>query len=47
VGAALAISSFLVPEKIEAARITAGPVKMHIVPTAGAASGGVGAVGTF
>jgi hypothetical protein len=47
VGAALAISSVFVPEKIEAARITAGPVKMHIVPTTGRSSAGIGAVGTF
>lgn len=47
VGAALMITSFFVPEKIPAARIQAGPVKMQVGPTAGAASGGLGAIGTF
>ena len=46
-GAVLAVTSFFVPEKIPAAVVTAGPVKMHITPTAGARAGGLGAVGTF
>jgi hypothetical protein len=48
-GAVLTIASFFVPEKVEAARIQAGPVNMHIMPTTvGRTAGmGVGAVGTF
>jgi hypothetical protein len=42
-GALLGLVSFFVPEKVPAARIQAGPVKMIVAPTAG----GVGAVGTF
>jgi hypothetical protein len=47
VGAALAVTSFFVPEKVPAARISAGPVNMQITPTAGLGSGGLGAIGTF
>jgi hypothetical protein len=47
IGAAMAISSFFIPEKIPAARITAGSVKMNITPTAGPGAGGIGAIGTF
>jgi hypothetical protein len=47
IGAAMAISSFFIPEKIPAARITAGSVKMNITPTAAPGAGGIGAVGTF
>jgi len=47
VGALLALGSFFIPESVPAARITAGPVKMNITPSAGMGSGGVGAVGTF
>jgi hypothetical protein len=47
VGAALAVTSFFVPEKVPAARISAGPVKMQITPSAGPYGGGVGAIGTF
>lgn len=41
------ITSFFVPEKIPTATIHAGPVKMHLTPTAGAGAGGVGAFGSF
>lgn len=47
VGAGLFISSFFIPEKVEAARITAGPVKMNLTPTTYAGGAGFGAVGTF
>ena len=47
VGALMAVASFFVPEKVPAARISAGNVKMEIMPTAAAGSGGLGAVGTF
>jgi len=43
VGAGMVIASFFIPEKVAAATIAAGPVKMQLVPTAG----GMGAVGTF
>jgi hypothetical protein len=43
----MALTSFFVPEKIPAARISAGNVKMEITPLAGAGSGGLGAVGVF
>lgn len=46
-GAALVLASFFIPEKVPTARITAGPVKMHVTPTAGMGAGGVGAFGTF
>ncbi len=47
VGAAMTLASFLIPEKVATAQINAGPVKMHVVPTASAGAGGLGAVGTF
>jgi hypothetical protein len=47
IGAVLMITSAFVPEKVPAARISAGPVKMHIAPTGGAGGGGLGAIGTF
>lgn len=47
VGAGMVVASFFVPEKYATATIAAGPVKMHVTPTAGAGSGGVGAFGTF
>lgn len=47
IGALMAVSSFLIPEKVAAARIQAGPVELHIAPTAGPGAGGLGAVGTF
>lgn len=47
IGAGLFISSFFVPEKIEAARINAGPVKMKVTPTTYTGGAGIGAVGTF
>lgn len=47
VGAIMAVTSFFVPEKIPAARIQAGNVKMEVTPQAGAGMGGLGAIGTF
>lgn len=48
VGAGMMIMSFLVPEKIEAATIQAGPVKLHFAPTQYGRSGmGLGTVGVF
>jgi hypothetical protein len=47
VGAVLAVSSFFIPEKVPAARINAGNVKMQVTPTAGPGAGGIGAIGTF
>ncbi len=47
VGALMAVTSFFVPEKVPAARIQAGNVKMEITPQAGAGGGGIGAVGVF
>ncbi|MEA2748612.1 MAG: hypothetical protein QOI41_2755 [Myxococcales bacterium] len=46
-GAALLVTSFFVPERVPAARISAGNVKMQITPQAGPGAGGLGAVGTF
>jgi hypothetical protein len=46
-GAALLITSFFVPEKVPAARISAGNVKMQVSPQAGPGGGGLGAIGTF
>jgi len=46
-GVALLITSFFVPEKVPAARISAGNVKMQITPTAAPGAGGLGAIGTF
>ena len=43
VGAALMIVSAFVPDKVAAGQITAGPMKMNVVPT----GVGLGAVGTF
>ena len=47
VGALMGIASFFIPEKIPAARITAGNVNMQITPQAAPGSGGLGAIGTF
>lgn len=47
VGAGLAISSLFIPNKVETARISAGPVKMNVTPTTYAGGAGLGAVGTF
>ena len=46
-GAGMFIASFIIPEKVATATIAAGPVKMHLTPTAAAGAGGVGAFGTF
>lgn len=47
-GAGMMLASFLVPQKVEAATIQAGNVKMHVLPTQmGRGGAGVGAVGTF
>jgi hypothetical protein len=47
IGTLMLITSFFVPEKVPAARISAGNVKMQVTPTASMGGGGVGAVGTF
>jgi len=47
VGALMLITSFFVPERVPAARISAGNVKMQVAPTASMGGGGVGAFGTF
>jgi hypothetical protein len=47
IGALMAVSSFFIPEKVPAARIQAGPVKVRVTPTAGPGVGGLGAIGTF
>lgn len=48
VGALMTVASFVIPEKIPAATIQAGDVKMHVTPTSfGTASAGLGAVGQF
>ena len=47
VGVAMLITSFFVPERVPAARISAGNLKMQVAPTASAGGGGVGAFGTF
>jgi hypothetical protein len=47
VGAALFITSFFVPSKVEAARIHAGPVNFHVAPTTARGGAGLGAIGTF
>ena len=48
VGVLMTAASFFIPEKIAAARIQAGDVKLNITPTAyGRGGAGVGAVGTF
>lgn len=48
VGALMTAASFFIPEKIEAATITAGPMKLHVLPTPMGRSGvGVGTVATF
>ena len=47
-GIAMIIASFLVPERVPAATIQAGNVKMHVTPMSmGRAGSGLGAVGTF
>lgn len=47
-GAGMTIASFLVPQKVAAATISAGNVKMNVVPTSvGKGGAGLGAVGTF
>lgn len=48
IGAGMAVMSFFIPEKIEAATIVAGPVKLMIAPTqVGRNGAGVGTVGVF
>jgi hypothetical protein len=48
VGAGMMIMSFFIPEKVEAATIQAGPVKLHVGPTQVGRSGmGLGTVGVF
>jgi hypothetical protein len=47
IGTLMLVSSFFVPEKVPAARISAGNVKMTITPSAAPSGGGLGAVGTF
>lgn len=47
IGAVLMITSAFIPNKVPAARITAGSVNMQVAPTAGAGSAGLGALGTF
>lgn len=47
IGAGLAIASFFIPEKVAAATISAGNVKMNVTPTSVGGGGGIGAVGTF
>lgn len=46
-GIGLAAASLFVPEKVPAATIQAGNVKMNVLPTTYASGGGVGAVGQF
>jgi len=47
-GVGMMIMSFFIPEKIEAATIQAGPMKLHVVPTqVGRAGMGLGTVGVF
>lgn len=47
IGALMLVTSFFVPERVPAARISAGNVKMQVSPQASMGGGGVGAVGTF
>lgn len=47
IGLGMVVTSFIIPEKVAGATISAGPVKMLVTPTASAGAGGVGAVGTF
>jgi hypothetical protein len=47
IGVLMAVGSFFIPEKVPAARISAGNVKMEVIPTAAAGSAGLGAIGTF
>lgn len=49
VGAVMTVASFFIPEKVAAATITAGPLKMNVLPTTvGRSNGlGVGTVGVF
>lgn len=46
-GALLTLGSFIFPEKVETARIEAGPVKINFTPTTARGGAGIGAVGTF
>jgi hypothetical protein len=47
-GIAMIIASFFIPEKVPAATIQAGNVKVHVTPLSmGRAGSGLGAVGTF
>jgi hypothetical protein len=47
-GVAMIIASFFIPEKVPAATIQAGNVKLHVTPMSmGRAGSGLGAVGTF
>lgn len=47
-GVAMIIASFFIPEKVPAATIQAGNVKVHVTPMSmGRAGSGLGAVGTF
>lgn len=47
-GIGLIIASFFIPEKVAAATIQAGNMKMHVTPMSmGRAGSGLGAVGTF
>lgn len=47
-GVGMVLMSFFIPEKIEAATIQAGPVKLNVAPTQVGRSGmGLGAVGVF
>jgi hypothetical protein len=47
-GIAMIIASFFIPERVPAATIQAGNVKMHVTPMSmGRAGSGLGAVGTF
>ena len=45
-GLLMAVTSFIVPESVPAARISAGNVKMQVSPPI-SGGGGLGAVGTF
>lgn len=47
-GAIMVAASFFIPEKIDAATIQAGPVKLHVAPAQYGRGGmGLGALGTF
>ncbi len=48
IGVLMTTASFFIPEKVPAATIQAGNVKINVTPTAyGRGSAGIGAVGTF